>query len=79
MTLDWGSWCFLFPVRSNAEFLLALSTYCTISEKGENATERAVLKPIIPLKQIDYGGIWGSFYNTPRAIFYLLKGDYRVK
>ena len=21
-------------------------------------------------------GIWGSYYNIPRAIFYLLKGDY---
>ena len=21
-------------------------------------------------------GIWGSYYNTPKAIFYLLKGDY---
>ena len=23
-------------------------------------------------------GIWGSYYNMPNAIFYLLKGDYRV-
>ena len=22
------------------------------------------------------GGIWGSYYNIPKAIFYLLKGDY---
>ena len=22
-------------------------------------------------------GIWGSYYNIPKAIFYLLKGDYR--
>ena len=22
--------------------------------------------------------IWGSYYNIPKAIFYLLKGDYRV-
>ena len=22
-------------------------------------------------------GIWGSCYNIPKAIFYLLKGDYR--
>ena len=21
-------------------------------------------------------GIWGSYYDIPRAIFYLLKGDY---
>ena len=21
--------------------------------------------------------IWGSYYNIPKAIFYLLKGDYR--
>ena len=21
-------------------------------------------------------GIWGSYYNIPKAIFYLLKGDY---
>ena len=24
-------------------------------------------------------GIWGSNYNIPKAIFYLLKSDYRVK
>ena len=24
-------------------------------------------------------GIWGSYYNIPKAIFYLLKGDYRVE
>ena len=24
-------------------------------------------------------GIWGSYYNIPKAIFYLPKGDYRVK
>ena len=24
-------------------------------------------------------GIWGSFYNIPKAIFYLLKGDHRVQ
>ena len=24
-------------------------------------------------------GIWGSYYNIPKAIFYLLKGDYNVK
>ena len=24
-------------------------------------------------------GIWGSYYNIPQAIFYLLKGDYRVQ
>ena len=24
-------------------------------------------------------GIWGSYYNIPKAIFYLLNGDYRVK
>ena len=23
-------------------------------------------------------GIWGSYYNKPQAIFYLLKGDYRL-
>ena len=23
-------------------------------------------------------GIWGSYYNIPKAIFYLLKRDYRV-
>ena len=23
-------------------------------------------------------GIWGSWYNRPKAIFYLLKGDYRA-
>ena len=23
-------------------------------------------------------GIWGSYYDIPKAIFYLLKGDYRV-
>ena len=23
-------------------------------------------------------GIWGSYYNMPKAIFYLLKGDYRA-
>ena len=22
------------------------------------------------------GGIWGSYYNIPKAIFYLLEGDY---
>ena len=22
-------------------------------------------------------GTWGSYYNMPKAIFYLLKGDYR--
>ena len=21
-------------------------------------------------------GIWGSYYNIPNAVFYLLKGDY---
>ena len=29
-----------------------------------------------PLKG-EYGSIWGSYYNLPKAIFYLLKGDYR--
>ena len=24
-------------------------------------------------------GIWGSYYNIPKAIFYLLKGDYILK
>ena len=24
-------------------------------------------------------GIWGSYYNIPTAIFYLLKGDYMLK
>ena len=24
-------------------------------------------------------GIWGSYYNIPKAIFYLLKGDYRAR
>ena len=23
-------------------------------------------------------GIWGSYCNIPKAIFYLLKGDYRL-
>ena len=23
-------------------------------------------------------GIWGSYFNIPKAIFYLLKGDYKV-
>ena len=23
-------------------------------------------------------GTWGSYYNIPKAIFYLLKGDYKV-
>ena len=23
-------------------------------------------------------GIWGSYYNMPKAIFYVLKGDYTV-
>ena len=23
--------------------------------------------------------IWGSYYDIPKAIFYLLKGDYRLK
>ena len=23
-------------------------------------------------------GIWGPYYNIPKAIFYLLQGDYRV-
>ena len=23
--------------------------------------------------------IWGSYYNIPKAIFYLLKGDYKAK
>ena len=25
------------------------------------------------------GYTWGSYNNTPKAIFYLLKGDYRVR
>ena len=24
-------------------------------------------------------GIWGTYYNIPKAILYLLKGDYRLK
>ena len=24
-------------------------------------------------------GIWGSYYDIPKAIFYLLKGDYEVQ
>ena len=31
---------------------------------------------IVPLKWIEYGGIWGPYYNIPKAIFDLLKGDY---
>ena len=34
---------------------------------------------IVPLKYVDRRwGIRGSYYNIPRAIFYLLKGDYRI-
>ena len=34
-------------------------------------------KYIFPLNQVDRTiGIRGSYYNTPYAIFYLLKGDY---
>ena len=25
-----------------------------------------------PFKQIEYGGVWGSYDNQPKAIFYLL-------
>ena len=29
------------------------------------------------LREVDrIWGIWGSYYNIPKAIFYLLKGDY---
>ena len=24
-------------------------------------------------------GVWGPYYNIPKAIFYLLKGDYRME
>ena len=30
----------------------------------------------VPLKVDRIWGIWGSYYNIPKAIFYLLKGDY---
>ena len=33
----------------------------------------AICLPIVPLKSIEYG-VWGSYYNIPKAIFYLLKG-----
>ena len=31
-----------------------------------------------PLKVDRIWGIWGSYRNIAKAIFYLLKGDYRV-
>ena len=31
-----------------------------------------------PLKVDRIWGIWGSYFNIPKAIFYLLKRDYRV-
>ena len=37
-----------------------------------------VAKEVYSPPQVDriWGIIWGSFYNIPKAIFYLLKGDY---
>ena len=32
---------------------------------------------IVPLQVDRVWGTWGSCYNKPKAIFYLLKGDYR--
>ena len=37
------------------------------------------LTMIIPVKYTEYGGIWGAFFNIPKSIFYLLKGDYEPK
>ena len=34
-----------------------------------------ILPYIAPLKQIDCG-VYGSYYNIPKAIFYLLRGDF---
>ena len=32
---------------------------------------------LVPLEQIEYrGGTWGSYYDIPKSIFYVLKGDY---
>ena len=32
----------------------------------------------VPLKHIEYGVYGDPIFNIPEAIFYLLKGDYRV-
>ena len=36
-------------------------------------------KPYSPPKVDRIWGIWGSYYNIPKTIFYLLKGDYSSK
>ena len=35
------------------------------------------IKPSSPPRVDRIWGIWGSYYNIPKAIFYLLKGDYK--
>ena len=35
-------------------------------------------KDMVPVKQIEYEVYGDLRYNIPKAIFYLLKGDYRV-
>ena len=43
---------------------------------GQGYPAPKALNFIVPLKQIEFIGIWASYYNIPKAIFYLLKGDY---
>ena len=45
----------------------------------ENQTEKNMAQRAYSPAQVDnIWAIWGSYYNIPKAIFYLLKGDYRV-
>ena len=39
--------------------------------------DRVYIGIIVPLKINRKWGIWGSYYSIPKAIFYLLKGDYK--
>ena len=52
--------------------------YIGIMEKKMEATMLGLGLRVYSPPEVDrMWGIWGSCYNTPKAIFYLLKGDYR--
>ena len=41
--------------------------------------EEVIHVPVYSPPSVDrIWGIWGSYYNKPKAMFYLLKGDYKL-
>ena len=48
--------------------------HCPADRSRSRSAPATYSPPMSPLSRI--WGIWGSYYNIPKTIFYLLKGDY---